>query len=219
MLAMQIFTFKKVDSPRLLQESFKVRYQVYCKERNFISEEDCPQRSERDKFDDHSLHFVALDSQESVVGTVRLILPTSLAFPIEQFCPHVKFRDLDIDRDKAAEVSRLVISKILRRRVGSELRYVAGITNGQLKSGNNRELSKHIMPMAFGLYRELYQESIRNGIRYWFALMEKKLWLLSKMHGIIFKPIGEKVNCFGLVQPYVADLFQIKRIPTNYFWS
>jgi len=209
---LETFTFKKVDSPELLQESFKLRFQVYCKECNFIKEEEYPQHFENDGFDEDSLHFVALDSIDTVVGAVRLILPRVTKFPIEDHCPHLEIDKNNFDRSKAAEVSRLVISKLLRRRSGDGLYYEQKIADKPSRDDQEGIFFRRIRPMAFGLYREMYHESKRRDIRYWFALMEKKLWLLLKLHGFIFKPIGEEVDFYGLVRPYLADLVEMENL-------
>ena len=60
--------------------------------------------------------------------------------------------------------------------------------------------------MAFGLYRAMYHESKRAGIRYWLALMEKGLWKLLHIHGFLFHPIGPEVDFLGRVRPYIGDL-------------
>ena len=65
--------------------------------------------------------------------------------------------------------------------------------------------------MAFGLYKELYQECKRTEIRYWFALMEKSLWMLLKIHGFVFQPIGGEVDFYGRVRPYVAAIGDLER--------
>jgi len=206
---MENFIFKKVDSPQLLEQAFKLRFQVYCNECHFINPQDYPQNYESDEFDKDSIHFVALDSSNSVIGTVRLILPKVTKFPIEQHCPTLKIDADTFDRTKTAEVSRLVISKLLRRRAGDGLYYEQQVDDfsGDSQSG---VFFRRVRPMAFGLYRIMYHESKRLGIRYWFALMEKKLWLLLKLHGFIFKPIGEEVDFYGMVRPYLADLTEIE---------
>ena len=64
--------------------------------------------------------------------------------------------------------------------------------------------------MAFGLYRAMYQESKRTGILYWLALMEKSLWKLLSIHGLVFRPIGPEVDFLGPVRPYLAEIRQLE---------
>jgi N-acyl amino acid synthase of PEP-CTERM/exosortase system len=204
------FSFGKIKTPDLLQEAYKLRYQVYCKECHFIQESDYPLGYETDRFDEHSSHFGGFDNQQRLVGSVRLILPSCKKFPIEEHCSGLHVDPSVIPREKCAEVSRLTISKLYRRRANDGLYYepqvdaVSGIDKGT-------DFTRRVRPMAFGLYREMYQESKRLKIRYWFALMERTLWLLLKIHGFVFRPIGDQVEFYGMVTPYLADLMDIER--------
>ncbi len=62
-------------------ELFRVRYQVYCKEKQWLKEDDYPDGREIDEFDAYSVHFLAL-KDTSVVGTVRAIFPSKLGLPV-----------------------------------------------------------------------------------------------------------------------------------------
>jgi len=204
------FTFKIIDSQELLEEVFQLRYQVYCKECNFIKEEDYPQRRESDKYDPYSLHFVAEDS-EGIIGTARLVLNSELGFPLEEHCGGNLFIKRDsLPREKIAEVSRLVISKAYRRRKADGLYYTPDY-NESPKISDAQILVTRIRPMAFGIYREMYQESKRRGIAYWYAVMEKSLYLLLRMHGFIFEPIGEEIDYYGPVRPYLGTIKEIEK--------
>jgi N-acyl-L-homoserine lactone synthetase len=102
------------DDPRLLDESYRLRYQVYCVERGFLDAADYPDGREVDEFDMHSVHLGLLDADGNVIGTARLIKPNPHGFPMFRHCaffPHVA----------PVEVSRLAISRhYLRRRRRSE---------------------------------------------------------------------------------------------------
>lgn len=204
------FLFKRLETPKERMESFRLRYQVYCKECHFISEEDYPLGYECDGFDEHSLHFGAYDLAGNLVGGSRLILPECRKFPIEEHCP-----SLDIDLEKyprqfCAEISRLTISKLYRRRADDGLYYGPRICDETVESGSEH-FKRRLKPMAFGLYRAMYHESKRRNIRYWLALMEKTLWLLLKIHGFEFKPAGPQVEFYGIVWPFFADISEIEK--------
>jgi len=203
---MQTFTFKKVDSLELLKESYKLRFQVYCKECAFISEEDYPDEYETDRYDKDALHFGSLDEDENVVGSLRLILPSAPEFPIEKYCTDLTFDLSQIDRRQTAELSRLVISKLFRRITKSGMYYMPSDGKGVVKNNLVLDSFMRVRPMAFGFCREMYYESTARGIKYWFALMERKLFLFLKMNGILFQPIGDEIEYFGTVRPYLADV-------------
>lgn len=204
------FVFKKIDSPEVLQESYRLRYQVYCNECRFIRPEDYPSQIETDTFDAHSLHFGGFDSEGHLIGAARLILSSCGEFPIEEHC-----KDLAIDwniiaRRECAEVSRLTISKLYRRRAHDGLYYESQIQDKEVED-QGEHFIRRVRPMAFGLYRAMYHESKRTGVRYWFALMEKSLWLLLKIHGFVFRPIGREVDFYGMVTPYIADISEMEK--------
>src|SRR5262245_24845669 len=64
------------NSPRLLDDVFRLRFEVYCVERGFERVDEHPEGRERDQDDSRSLHFLVLDrATGAATGTVRLILP------------------------------------------------------------------------------------------------------------------------------------------------
>ena len=65
--------------------------------------------------------------------------------------------------------------------------------------------------MTFGIFKEMYQASKRQDIKYWYVLMEKSLYLLLKIHGFVFNPIGDEINFYGPVKPYLASLEELEK--------
>lgn len=206
------FVFRKIDSQALLQEAFRLRFQVYCRECNFIKESDYPQGYETDALDKHSLHFGGFDLEGKMVGAVRLILPGCGKFPIEEHCPVLDVDPKVILRERCAEISRLTISKLYRRRANDNFYDRLQVEDQQF--GDRGEFfmrMRRVRPMAYGLYKAMHQESKRLGITHWFALMEKSLWLLLRINGFVFKPIGPEVDFYGMVMPYIADLSDLEK--------
>lgn len=202
-----VFTFKLADnSKQLMDELYQLRYQVYCKECRFIREEDYPDGIETDKFDPFSIHFVTEDST-GVIGTARLILDNPYGFPLENKCGDSLRYDLSrIDRRRVAEISRLAISKTYRRRKNDGLYYTADYQEVKKQEDERASEMKRIKPMAFGLYREIYQECRRRGITHLLALMEKTLWLLLRIHKFDFEQIGDAIHFYGPVAPYICEI-------------
>ncbi len=204
------FTFRMIDSSENLNEIFRLRYQVYCKECNFIKEEDYPEGIEQDKYDPYSLHFVAEDSQ-GIIGTARLVLDSNLKFPLEEHCNGTLHIDKQsLPRKNTAEISRLVICKALRRRRNDGLYYTPE-SNENDNASEKEQLFRRIRPMTFGLYREIYQESKRQGITHLLALMEKSLWILLRLHNFNFSPIGDEIDFYGPVRPYLNVIAQFEQ--------
>jgi len=219
------FIFQKADDDeKLMRQVYELRYQVYCKECGFIGEKDLPAKAEKDTHDPHSLHYVARDP-DLVIGTSRLVLDNPGGFPLEKPCSGKLTIDIsDYNRKKVAEISRLAISKQYRRRKRDGLYYTPDYNEPMSDKKQTQEAMRRIKPMAFGLYREMYQDCKRRGITHCLALMEKTLWLLLRMHNFVFRQIGNEVDFYGLVSPYICDieaaeLTMYKRSPNiyNYF--
>ncbi len=205
------FTFKHVDfqDTPMMERLYRLRYQVYCEECNFIKAEDYPNGLECDEYDEQSRHFVAMDSSGDVIGTVRLILPQPRPLPIQIHCPDIKIGE-GVPQLNFAEISRLIISKRLRRRKDDGLFYGPQVTDQKVVNLSGTQFLRRAKPMAFGLYRELYKESKRLWITHWYTLMEKSLWLLLRIHGFSFSAIGTEVDVYGPVRPYLGKVSLIE---------
>lgn len=199
------FTFRMLEPHEPLEPIFRLRYQVYCNECNFIKAEDYPDKIEKDAYDQYSLQFVAED-KSGPIGTSRLILDSPLGFPIEKHFSELAIDHAALDRAHLTEVSRLIISKEYRRRRDDGMYY----TVEDKAEDGNRDLIKRIRPMAFGLYREMYQESKRRGIKHWFAIMENSLCLLLRLHCFTFHEIGKEIDFYGPVKGYLAHIAEIE---------
>jgi N-acyl-L-homoserine lactone synthetase len=110
------------DEPRLLDQSYRLRYQVYCVERGFLDAGDYPDGREVDEFDTHSVHLGLLDAGGDVIGTARLIKPNPHGFPMFRHCAFFpEVMPPDAPHVIPVEVSRLAISRrYMRHRRRSE---------------------------------------------------------------------------------------------------
>jgi N-acyl amino acid synthase of PEP-CTERM/exosortase system len=201
-----------VDSP-VLEEIYKLRYDVYCLECEFLEAKDFAEGRESDEFDDCSTHFATFTLDRSIVGTVRLVQPKEQQhYPFEGHCGLFDTFDMP-HRDQAAEISRLVVRKTFRRRRGDSMHGVskeflergstASIAPRPITAGDQRGNSPLLL---LGMYREMYRHSRANGIRYWYAAMERSLARSLDKMGFKFVPIGPQVDYYGPVTPYMVDL-------------
>jgi N-acyl-L-homoserine lactone synthetase len=97
------------DDARLLEQSYRLRYQVYCIERGFLNPAAYPDGREIDEFDDYSVHLGVMDSEGTMIGTSRLIRPNPHGFPMFRHCAF--FPEVMPSHMLPVEVSRLVISR------------------------------------------------------------------------------------------------------------
>ena len=77
----QRFDVVDANTPELLEEAHRLRFQVYCVENPYESPESHPGGLEADEFDSHSAHVLLRHrATDTYVGTVRLILPVKERF-------------------------------------------------------------------------------------------------------------------------------------------
>lgn len=100
-----MYEYRIVNTDEEKKLIYELRYDVYCKEKKWLDSSNYPECLENDKYDKNSIHFGAFDVNNTLVGSVRLILPTNeLPLPIEG--------TFEIDlapNQKRFEISRLVI--------------------------------------------------------------------------------------------------------------
>ena len=109
------FRFGLIENKEVLKDTFRMRHEVYVEEFGFERKEDHKDGLETDEYEDDSIHFACLNETDSVIGTLRLVLDSDKGFPIEH-AVETEFIGEKPDRGKIAEISRLTISKDLRRR-------------------------------------------------------------------------------------------------------
>jgi N-acyl amino acid synthase of PEP-CTERM/exosortase system len=211
---MREFEFKKIDfeDKEYMEKLYRLRFEVYCYECGFLKEEDYPDGLEFDEHDEQSVHFAALDKDDGeVIGTLRMILPGIHPLPIEHYCPQINVNSGELLEAKYGEISRLVISKQLRRRKDDGLYYGPQLADDKKVVVDNKEFLRRAKPMAFGLYRELYRECKKIDVTHWYTLMEKGLWRLLDKQGLSFECIGEEINYRGPVNPYLAVIENMEK--------
>jgi N-acyl amino acid synthase of PEP-CTERM/exosortase system len=109
-----------VKSP-MLEEIFRLRYEVYCVERRFLSADDYPDGLEQDGYDACSTQIAAYNEKQLIIGSVRLVQPPRpVRFPFEEHCSVFQYQTLP-PQEQSGEISRLVVQKSYRRRRGDSL--------------------------------------------------------------------------------------------------
>jgi Acetyltransferase (GNAT) domain len=154
-----MFEFKKIshDDP-LLNEVYRLRYKVYCEEWGFERKEDHPGGIERDDFDAHSIHFVAIrKADRKLIGTTRIILHSNMGFPIEAHC-HIHENILKSDKANWGEISRLAVSKEFRKRAGFDCIYKDEDPILHDVNSPFQEKRKNENTIVIGLYRCIYRD-------------------------------------------------------------
>ena len=192
------FLFKKVDShdTRMMETVYRLRFEVYARQCNFIREEDYPLELESDEYDPHSIHFVAINPEGVVIATVRMILINEKLSPLLKAFPKLPLQ-YNFSCGSVTEISRMIICK--------KLRTSNNFTNRLARCDQSPRLSSYAT-IVHGLCQEIYQETESRGITHWGALMEKGLWGLLRIYGIKMKCVGPDVDFFGPVRPYIGSV-------------
>lgn len=175
--------------PQLLEQSYSLRYQVYCVERRFLPVENYPNRLECDEFDRHSLHLGTIDRHGDLAGTARLVRASLAGLPLFRHCRTFE-HEIEVyrPRHQVVEVSRLAVSRHYRRR----------------RDGSDA--------LVTSLYKTLYQASKRCGFTHWVVATEPSLQRLVAQYGFPFRQIGPEIDYFGPVAPYVMDLAEFDMV-------
>ncbi|MDO9042886.1 MAG: PEP-CTERM/exosortase system-associated acyltransferase [Desulfocapsaceae bacterium] len=203
--------------PILLVEIFRLRYEVYCLECQFLDPLDYPDGLEIDSYDQRSFHVASHNFEGLLVGSMRFVLANECQeFPFQEHCS--TFDDFTFPpREQCGEVSRLVVRKNYRRRVGDSLQ---GMSKGFQEQGNvsnigqqehnteneNSERRSNSPQILIGMYREIFRFCRRNGVNYCFAAMERGLARILNRIGLRFISIGPQTDYYGKVVPYIINL-------------
>jgi N-acyl amino acid synthase of PEP-CTERM/exosortase system len=203
-LFQQYFSAELAVSQTQKQESFRVRYRVYCEEFNYESPESCPGGLERDEFDEESFHcLIRHRTSGRVAGCVRLVAPGQhISTPIEKYCLDSidpDYREiLQFQRQEVCEISRLAVDGSFRRRIGeTSSRY--GKPESIDVSKRERRSFSLIAVAAFLGAAALSDITSR---RKTFAMMEPFLPRLLIRSGIKAHPAGQEVDYHGARAAY-----------------
>ena len=218
-LLIPYFNFNKVEigdnASALLPAIYSLRFDVYCHECKFLNSGDYQNHLEVDEYDDCSTHIAAYNLEDTIIGTVRLVQPPQeQAYPFESHCKVFDGFEYP-ERQRSAEISRLVVRKTYRRRRGDSMEGISKdfVEKGEASSikpvTDTHRRSTNSPLLLLGMYRELYRHSKQNNIRFWYAAMERSLAKSLEKMGFKFIPIGPETDYYGKVTPYVVDLQEL----------
>ena len=203
------FDLVRADTPDLLDEAYRLRYQVYCVEHAFENPAEHSDGREMDVDDDRSVHALLVHRRTGTyAGTVRVILPShrepGRILPIQRIlASHQRGFAECLPRPTTAEISRFLVSKEFRRRRGEERHADVRSPGDALAMSGERRVDAYI---TFGLMRGVLEICAEYSVTHICAVMEPALIRLLRRIGLYFTEIGDLVNHHGLRQPCVARL-------------
>ena len=195
------FSIVLADTPNLREQVYRLRYQVYCVERDFENPTRHSTGQETDDYDCQSVHAAVVHRRSGTVcGCVRLILPRGgVSLPIVRFISDPARAYMLANG--TAEVSRFAALKAFRRRTGeSEYR---DLHCSQLGPSELRRLMPH---MTLGLILAVATLCQSHGISHLAAVMAPALVRLLRNCGLEFLAIGPLVEYHGERQPCLATV-------------
>ncbi len=206
------------DDPALLEQSYRLRYQVYCVERQFLDAADYPDTRETDAFEADSIHVGAVDSHGDLAATARIIKPSIRGFPMFDHCtlfPHV--RTLDETGTVAVEVSRVAISRhYLRRRddLPAHPPAVAGPAGATVVAAVHPagERRRRGAEPLLTLLKAVTQGAKRAGATHLMGATDAAFhrWLVH--YGFPYRVSGPEVDYYGLVAPCIMSFLDLDHV-------
>ncbi|USN53792.1 MAG: GNAT family N-acetyltransferase [Candidatus Nomurabacteria bacterium] len=176
------FIVLETQNNNQLNLSYRLRYEVYCLECKYLDVNNYPNRSEKDEYDDCSIHFIAINKKtKNVVGTIRLIKRTNRNLPIE----HDFGISLNgsISSKKVVEISRLAVDKKFRK---SSLKHPS---------------------IMLGLLKACYRYAEENGIAMFVAAIDQNVYNMLKKFRFSFNLLGEPKHYMGSISvPVLIDI-------------
>jgi N-acyl amino acid synthase of PEP-CTERM/exosortase system len=203
------FEVRRADTSALLDEAYRLRYQVYCVENAFLDPNQRIPGQESDDDDDRSVHTLLVHKRTGLAaGTARVVLPGrqpgTRLLQIQRVLSSEHRRTFDrLPLERTGEISRFAVSKEFRRRGGEERYPDVAYAEPPATTWGERRLMPHI---TFGLVRGLLEICVEHGITIICAVMEPALIRLVGRMGLDFEPLGGIVEYHGWRQPCLAHI-------------
>lgn len=185
---------------------YQLRYQVFCLETGFEDPDRYPDREERDRYDDHAIHFLTRQNDLGHwVAAMRLVPARHGTLPIGGLCRFNPEATALLRHPCVAEVSRLSIVTPHRRRLQDN--------DTLCDSGGGHphprvvRFERRTEPfLLLGMLRAALTFARLNAIEKLFFLIRPALARVLTRQGIPFSQVGPAVEHRGLRYPYIADV-------------
>ena len=205
-----IFKVVRANTPTLMDEVHKLRYQIYCVENPFENAGEHPDGRERDRYDVNSMHHLLIHRASGLaVGTVRMVLPNEedlhRSFPIQAVCPDIEALKRPLHIRRASEISRFCISREIRKRIEDDPKYASVHVPGALESENEYSTRRIIYHAMLGLMRACIDVVQERGIDTTYLICEPALLRIFNKLSVAFTPVGPMVNYHGQRQSVIMN--------------
>jgi len=203
------------NDPLLLEQSYRLRYQVYCVERGFLRAEDYPDQLERDAFDRHSIHLGAVDGHGKLAATARLVKPNEAGLPLFRYCTLFPSEStLNELADTIVEVSRVSISRgYARHHVGRPLGKIVVPEAGDYASVPTTAERRYRNAEPFlTLLKAIIFGARRVGATHLIGATDAALHRRLVRFGFPYRVVGPSVDYYGPVAPHIMSLAELDQV-------
>jgi N-acyl-L-homoserine lactone synthetase len=164
--------------------NYRLRYQVFCEEKGFEDSQRFKNRKEKDRYDDHAVHFLVRDKKSGRwIAAARLVIGPADYLPVNRVA-EIDLSDLP-PGTLIAEFSRLLILEEYR----------------QPNGGGDTEPE-----VLLGLIRAAKEYCRRIHIDHWVFLCRRSICRILNSLGIAMDQIGPACMYRGVRFPYRMDL-------------
>lgn len=205
----RFFYYRIARSRTLLETAYRLRYQVYCEETDYLSRDANPNGMECDEYDQHSVSSVLIHRPTGhAAGTVRLVLPRpaepGCAQPARLHAPTLDALDESVlPRATTGEISRFAIAAQFRKRQDDSL-YASVLTRDM---PDPRRVIPHI---TLGLMTSMFEICLDEGLTHLCAVIDPALLRLLAKLGLHFNTVGPCVEYHGPRQPVYVSCFDLR---------
>ncbi|MGH8520122.1 MAG: PEP-CTERM/exosortase system-associated acyltransferase [Gammaproteobacteria bacterium] len=217
----QYFEIVRADTPDLLEQAFRLRYQVYCQEGCLPGFDplDYPDGLERDIYDyEHrSVHCLLRHRPTGTnAGTVRLVLADPVQpdapFPVEaaagQQIEQGHASMAGSIRRSIGECSRFILARRFRSRRG-EHQWPDGLADEGLDTGRGSDERRVLSHPVLGLVKAAMIMSWERQVSYWYTAMEPRLDRRLRQFGLVLRPVSPPVDYHGPVRAHWGFLPEV----------
>ena len=175
----------------------KIRYQVYCKERDFENPADFPAGKESDRWDTHAAQFIVRQRDSRAwVAAIRLVLPYAASFPLETLHCLAPGHADHIRRRHLGEISRVCVIRSPNPHR----------SNPHLDHNFGHVAPDHESQVMLGLIRTIIIHGLERGIEHCYLLITDAFARLLRRIGVVLHSVGIATEHRGLRAPYLMGL-------------
>jgi N-acyl amino acid synthase of PEP-CTERM/exosortase system len=212
------FASRLATTAEELEEVYRLRYKVYCKEAAYFESTQFIDGLEKDIYDDRSIQgMVIYRPTNATIGAVRLILPPSDCdslsdLPFDMACGPDLLESLGkLPRESSAEISRFCITRDLVKEISNTPSAAFDMLRAASKEGDFNPLDLARQAKIW-LMRAIVESTATYDITHWCAVMEPFLLRSLARLGVHFTHLGPPVDYYGERQPCFDEVDAVMNI-------